>query len=394
MDPKMQPTYLVNADADHDHAASIETRIRGALPEAIRLRRIEDAAGQIARKAGPIFVLVLAPVESTKYIDQLVDLATRHRDRIFFILISNEISATDCKRLVRTGSADWVDAGGPPQEILDIVAGRPQALPDAGAAPPSAVLFLPSAGGVGNTTLAVEVAVQLRQGKEGKDRRVCLVDLDFQTSHICDHLDIEPRLQIAEIASNPGRLDDQLFEIFISRHASGVHVLAAPRSKFEFASLDIAALDTVFDMIADRYDVILIDAPAAWHPWTPRVVAAADNILVTGLNTIPGLRQVSAALAATRHTAAASAQTAVVLNRCERGMFGGIARRSHVDSILGDETVVFVRNDPVATQCVNTGMPITLAAPRRKVVKDIAAIAALCANPKAVEMNTTKVRVR
>jgi pilus assembly protein CpaE len=394
MDLEMQPTYFVNADADFERAATIEARVREALPGATKLRTIGDAATRIAPKDGPIYVLVLAPVEATKYLDQLVDLATKHRDRIFFILISNEISASDYKRLVRTGSADWVDASGPPQEILDIIARRPQALPAAEATRPSVVLFLPSAGGVGNTTLAVEVAVQLRQGKEGKDRKVCLVDLDFQTSHACDHLDIEPRLQIAEIASNPARLDDQLFEIFISRHASGVHVFAAPRSKFESASLDIAALDAVFDMIAARYDVILIDAPPAWHPWTPRVVAAADTILVTGTNTIPGLRQVSAALAAVRHAAGASAETAVVLNRCERGLFGGIARRSHVDSVLGNEAVLVVRNDPVATQCVNTGTPITLAAPRRKVVKDVAAIAARCAKPKTAQMKTANVRVR
>jgi pilus assembly protein CpaE len=391
----MTPIHFFSADADAERVAAVESRIRSLVPDLDRLDSVEEVADRVPRKAGdPICVLILASAGDRACVDSVVDLAGRSRDRIFFILISNEISGSDYKRLVRTGSADWVDASGPPQEILDIIARRPQALLATEAARPSAVLFLPSAGGVGNTTLAVEVAVQLRQGKEGKDRKVCVVDLDFQTSHVCDHLDIEPRLQIAEIASNPQRLDDQLFEIFISRHSSGVHVLAAPRSKFEPTSLDIAALDAVFDMIAARYDVILIDAPAAWHPWTPRVVAAADSIVVTGTNTIPGLRQVSAALAAVRHAAGAPAQIAVVLNRCERGLLEGIARRGHVDSVLGNETVLFVRNDPVATQCVNTGMPITLATPRRKVVKDIAAIAALCAKSKTADTKTANVRMR
>ena len=37
-----------------------------------------------------------------------------------------------------------------------------------------------------------------------------MVDLDFQTSHLCDYLDSEPRLQIDELSNAPERLDDQL----------------------------------------------------------------------------------------------------------------------------------------------------------------------------------------
>jgi hypothetical protein len=39
---------------------------------------------------------------------------------VFFIFVSREI-ASDYKRLVRSGDADWVSLEGAPQEILDIV---------------------------------------------------------------------------------------------------------------------------------------------------------------------------------------------------------------------------------------------------------------------------------
>src|SRR5262249_60128637 len=122
---------------------------------------------------------------------------------------------------------------------------------------PPALVFLPSAGGIGNSTLAIETAVQLTQRKQGQGRRVCLVDLDFQTSHICDYLDLQPRLKIGEIVGNPERLDGQLFEIFVSRHASGIHVLAAPRCKVDVPAVDMPALDVLFEMIATPYDRIL-----------------------------------------------------------------------------------------------------------------------------------------
>jgi len=372
-------TYFVSADSNAERTASVEARIRSVVPDLVTTRSVEDAASRRRHKADPVCV-VLAPADDGAYLDWLIDMAGKHHDGIFFILLSSEISASDYKRLVRTGNVDWVDVNGAPQEILDIMGRRMSAL-RSDAQPsrrPVAVVFLPSAGGVGNSTLAIETAIQLTQRKQDQNRPVCLVDLDFQTSHICDYLDLQPRLKIGEIVGNPERLDGQLFEIFVSRHASGIHVLAAPRCKVDVPAVDMPALDVLFEMIAARYDRILIDVPVAWHGWSPHVLSAANGIVVTGANTIPGLRQVSEALTVVREAASTSPEVAVALNRCERTMFGRVARRRHVDSVLGNEKVFFVRDDATAVQCINTGVPMTLAAPSRKVVKDIAAIAGFC----------------
>src|SRR5262249_8359536 len=154
------------------------------------------------------------------------------------VLISDELSASDYKALLRRGDADWVSVDADPQEILDILARyrrrrNAELASDAGGAKPIAVSFVPSAGGVGNTTLVLETAIKLKTDKATRERRICVVDLDFQRSHVCDYLDIEPRLKIQEILDNPERLDDQLFEIFISRHASGLHVFATPRGSLD-----------------------------------------------------------------------------------------------------------------------------------------------------------------
>ena len=374
-------TCFFSADPNAERTASVEARLRGVMPDLVTARSVEDAASRRKQKTDLIYLVVLAPADNGAYLDRLIDIAAKHRDRIFFILLSSEISATDYKRLVRIGNADWVDVNGGLQEIHDIIGRRVSGMRSdpQSSRRPVAVVFLPSAGGVGNSTLAIETAIQLTQQKPGQSRRVCLVDLDFQTSHVCDYLDLEPRLKIAEVVGNPERLDGQLFEIFVSRHASGIHVLAAPRCKVDVPAVDMPALDALFEMIAARYDCILIDVPVAWHVWSPHVLAAANGIVVTGANTIPGLRQVSEALAVIREAVGASGpEVAVALNRCERTMFGRVARRSHVDSVLGHEKVFFVRNDATVVQYINTGVPMTLAAPSRNVVKDITAIAGFC----------------
>jgi pilus assembly protein CpaE len=245
------------------------------------------------------------------------------------------------------------------------------------------VSFVPSAGGVGNSTLAIEVGVQLKTAKRTRTRRICLVDLDFQNSHVCDYLDIEPRMQIHEIAANPDRLDAQLFSLFVSHHGSGLDVFAAPRTRDKSPEIDPEALEALFRMMAARYDLILLDLPVAWFGWTRQLLAAVEVVFVTGVNTIPGLRQISETLKAVRTVDRLPPKVAVVLNRCEAQLIGGIARRNHVKNLLGEEEVHFIREDTEnAVQSANTGVP--MAGRGGKASKDIAPIAQIAVDAKPV----------
>ncbi len=375
------PIYLLNAYADVEKTAQIEQEIRETMPEVIKIKDLENIARELKWGDKELtYVLFLAPSGSTGYIDVLVRIADTYRKRIFFIVISDEISGIDYKRLVRSGGADWVSANASAQEILDIIdrnrAGS-NAKPEEGPNP-VLVSFVPSAGGVGNSTLAIETAIQLRKAKSTASRRVCLIDLDFQTSHICDYLDIEPRLQIQEISTNPERLDSQLFEIFVSHHNSGLDVFAAPRSKFDTCGLDFSALDALFSLISGRYDLILVDLPVSWFSWTSKIIAASGGIVVTGVNSIPGLRQIAETLTTVRGTTDVFGEIRVAVNKCERGLFGRVARRQHVKSVLQHEKILYVRKDDLALEGINTGVPMALSASHRKISQDILGITTFC----------------
>jgi pilus assembly protein CpaE len=379
------PVYLLNAGGEPQRLESIEQKIKTVIPDLVRIGNITDIDRQSSGNARKqAFVLVVAPAANADHFNKLVDIVTRYRGHYFFVLISSEISASDYKRLVQSGGADWVSEAAPAQEIADIIARQRgklrEALPDRDR--PLVVSFVPSAGGVGTTTLAIEIAIQLNKIKPQKERKVCLVDLDFQTSHTCDYLDIEPRLRLEEIIGTPERLDDQLFEMFASHHSSGVDVFAAARSKFHSWDLDIAALDALFDKIAERYECILIELPVAWYPWTDHVLGASQGIIVTGVNTIPGLRQIFETLSALRGLASVHAEICIALNRTEYGLFGRVARHRHIKSVLSNERLFFVRNARIALDCVNSGTPMTLSNPSHKIVKEIAAIAEFCASLK------------
>jgi pilus assembly protein CpaE len=370
--------YLTQGGGDEAQVDEIEGRLKSTIPDLKRVPSVEAINPKSANGADRSIV-ILAAAASGVNVDDLIDVVRRHPRNLFFIVVGGDISARSYKRLIQAGNADWVAEVGLQHEILDIV-GRVSApaRDDVAGESPTVVSFTPSAGGVGNSTLAIETAVHLVKVKSSKGARVALVDLDFQSSHVCDCLDIAPKFQFEEIVAAPDRLDDHLLSAFISHHPSGLDVLAASRSRFHARDLSVEALSALFDRMAQRYATIIIDLPLSVHSWTLPLLAASKGILVTGLNTIPGLRQIEETVRALREEATITADVRAVVNRCDVGLLGKVARADHVARILGEEKRFCVRNAAVAVECVNVGSPIALAYPSDKSVKDIAAIAAFC----------------
>ena len=157
--------YFLNAGSDAARGGIVEQRIRHAIPDLIRIASIAELGDQAARAGGDsVYLLIFSPREPADF-GKFAEIAAAWHGRLFFVLISDEISASDYKALVRGGGADWVSVSADPHEILDIIARHRRRLDgelfgEGSTAKPIAVSFVPSAGGVGNTTLALETAVR------------------------------------------------------------------------------------------------------------------------------------------------------------------------------------------------------------------------------------------
>src|SRR3989304_2804365 len=81
-------------------------------------------------------------------------------------------------------------------------------------------------GGVGTTTIAVNLAVAL--ATRAPDR-VAIIDLDLQFGQVSTHLNIPPRLTIADMARDDVSLRAPgVFQPYLARHSSGLAVRSAP----------------------------------------------------------------------------------------------------------------------------------------------------------------------
>ena len=127
---------------------------------------------------------------------------------------------------------------------------------------PQIVTVFGTKGGVGKTTVAVNLAIQTAK-TTGK--KVVILDLDLQFGDVSVYMNILPKRSIAELVQEKNKLDIDLIETYLVNHESGVKILPAPMRP-EYA--EIVNSEYILDLLTilrTRYDYIIIDTPPVFH---------------------------------------------------------------------------------------------------------------------------------
>src|SRR3954469_7263182 len=219
--------------------------------------------------------------------------------------------------------------------------------------------FLPAAGGVGLTTLAIETAMLLLKGDGSQKTRTCLVDLDFQHGSCCDYLDLEPRLDLDEIEPRPDRLDRQLLEVMISEHPSGLKVIAAPSRPAEMRSFDFEVVTRLLDLVASHFDNIVIDVPRTWFAWTDSVLIGSNRLFLVTEMTVPGLKHARHLVNVIGERLADGPRPEVIVNRFEQRLFGPGLSRADIEQALGETLACTIPNNfRLVSEAIDRGVPL------------------------------------
>lgn len=303
-------------------------------------------------------------------------LATEEPARAFVVLVAETVSPTLYKSLSRTGAGDWVGWEDCADELRDLGA----RLGGAGVAERHAriVSFLPSKGGVGNTLLTLETGIHLAGRRKGAGR-VALLDLNVQGGTLADALDLAPRFDIGEIVASPERLDEQLIDVFTSRHGERLDVFACPSRRIAFEAVSPAIVFTLLDAIARRYETILIDLPRTWIGWIDNLLQGSDVVVVAAEATVPGLRALSATLGHVDALDLARARLTVAVNLCDTDWLGRVTRRTELERVLAGRSFHFIRRDAAAARgAADTGRPLLDSAPNTRIGRDLRRLAEWC----------------
>jgi pilus assembly protein CpaE len=274
------------------------------------------------------------------------------------VVVTQRFDADVARRLLQMRVADFLVKPVQPVELVRTCA---RVTRPAGAETTEAQIytFIPAAGGVGVTTLAIETAMILLNSSQRGRPRVCLVDLDFQHGACADYLDLEPRLDLNEIGPRPERLDQQLLEIMLAQHASGVAVISAPTRPAEMRTFDPDMVTRLLDLVSAHFDYVVIDMPRTWFPWTDSVLLGSNRLFIVSEMTVPSLRHAKQLLEAIRERLGDGPQPKVIVNRFEQRMFEAGVKKADIEQALGEDFVGTIPNNyRLVREAIDRGVPL------------------------------------
>jgi len=143
-------------------------------------------------------------------------------------------------------------------------------------------------GGAGATTVAANLAVELRS-RMGKS--ACLVDLDYQSGDLALALNLSPVYTMVDITLNFRRLDSVFLQGTLTRHPSGIYLLAAPpHGSVDTAAIPADHIQAVLDLLRSMYDVVIVDTARTLSEETMAALWSATRIVLLIERSLPFLR--------------------------------------------------------------------------------------------------------
>lgn len=239
------------------------------------------------------------------------------------------------------------------------------------------ITVMGASGGVGATTVATNVAVELAQ-LVTKD--VTVVDLDYRYGQVATLLDVEPTHTLADLTGSPEQLEPQVMERALSRHDTGVRVLSRPNHFAEADTLTAATCMGVFSTLMQMNEYVIADGPTRFDMGAKSLLALSDiNLLVVQL-AVPCIRNAQRILQNMRENGYNTERTRLICNRVGRD--SGQMTVRNVSETLGLDVFATIPDDWEAVSgAINLGEPLRVHGPKTKVRAVIEEIAVRLHSP-------------
>src|SRR6185369_1346366 len=142
-------------------------------------------------------------------------------------------------------------------------------------------------GGLGTSTLAVNLAMRLMAlgGSE-----TAIVDMDLQRGDVAAFLNLTPSQSIAAIVGARGEVDDLFLHGTLTRHPSGLFVLAAPPEMEEADTITDADLEIILRLVRAQFRYTVVDTPRAIAGPAVATLEQSDRTIIVTDRSVPSVR--------------------------------------------------------------------------------------------------------
>jgi len=231
-----------------------------------------------------------------------------------------------------------------------------------------------ASGGAGGTTIAINLAEELRQRSH---QPVLLIDMDAHYGAVAPYLGLEGGFGVADLLGHTGAIDAQLVKSTAQEYAEDFQVLLSPASVnfSEPEPMPYGRLSEVLMAARHAFSDTVVDASRLPMDATAELASASVLALIVFQLSVIDVRTTRSIVSALIDRGVPRESILPVANRCDKRP--SMLRFEDACDVLRDGPITQLSNDyQSAIRSVNYGQPLAKAAPRSQLRRDIQELAA------------------
>jgi pilus assembly protein CpaE len=178
------------------------------------------------------------------------------------------------------------------------------------------IVVMGSKGGVGTTTVAVNVGVQLATHAR---KHTALLDFANPLGNVHLLLDLHPKFTVRDTVDSLDRLDSHFFAGLMTRHKTKLEVLGGATQPEEWQSIPIPMLDRVVNVAQNNFEMVLVDMGTQFSSEWSSILRMARMILIVAEANVPALWTLERRLLALKGFGIDLDRARVIINRWHKG---------------------------------------------------------------------------
>lgn len=215
--------------------------------------------------------------------------------------------------------------------------------------------FLGAKGGVGTTTLAINFAGVLAQRK----RSVVALDLDWNANDIAMQAGTTPQYTLAEVANNLDRMDQALFESYVTRDPLGFFLIGPADTPEQRDYFTEPMFREFAAFLIEKYDSIVIDAGRNLHDEVVMGACQASTTIFVVVNQeFAAIRNAQRSIGTLSRLGFTQDQICILVNRYQKKASSQIASLEQIRQTLNQPVFYGIPESPAFLASINKGRPL------------------------------------
>jgi pilus assembly protein CpaE len=178
------------------------------------------------------------------------------------------------------------------------------------------IVIMGAKGGVGATTVAVNLGVQLATFAK---KRTVLLDFARPLGNVHLLMDLHPKFGIRDAVEGLDRLDSHFLAGLLTKHKTKLEVLAGTTQPEEWEKIDVRQLDRVVNVAQNAFDIVLLDIGSQFSSEWATILQSARMILIVAESNVPSLWTLERRLLALKGFGIPQDRARIIINRWHKG---------------------------------------------------------------------------